>query len=424
MVDGADQEVPPLEASTVLVKRRAGPAAARNAGAKATNRSVVVFLGDDTIPAPDLVERHLAGHRRHPEREAAIVGFVGWHDSVARNRINTWLEWSGTQSWYDSLDPGGEQEVSHWHFYTSNVSVKRELLLECGGFDEDFPFAAFEDIECAIRLSQAGLRLFYEPSATCRHLHDYDWSALERRFAAMALSERLMVEMHPDVAPGCLNRMKDATAQPALPLERLVDTVPARLKPVDRLVRRQANRRYHRRLAPGYMAAWDRATELCELRRFLGHRFDSARLVYGSEPPAAPATRRSTGGAEEQGEDRLYRLARQALAWGSSRTQAPDPQLFPPGSKVLHLRCGVGSVGLQLAEAGLPVEFADEPGLPLSYLRWRLAERGLAPAVYELGADPLPAELAPMVERARYELPDSSILLVYSGAAEETKAAG
>src|SRR5438445_515473 len=157
VVDGADQEVPPLEASTVLVKRRAGPAAARNAGAKATNRSVVVFLGDDTIPAPDLVERHLAGHRRHPEREAAIVGFVGWHDSVARNRINTWLEWSGTQSWYDSLDPGGEQEVSHWHFYTSNVSVKRELLLECGGFDEDFPFAAFEDIECAIRLSQAGL---------------------------------------------------------------------------------------------------------------------------------------------------------------------------------------------------------------------------------------------------------------------------
>jgi GT2 family glycosyltransferase len=258
VVDGTDQDPPALDASRVLVKPHAGPAAARNLGARATERSLVMFLGDDTIPAPDLVERHLAAHRRHPEREAAVVGFVDWHSEVASNRINRWLEWSGTQSWYGSLAPEGEQEVSFWYFYTSNLSLKRELLLEVSGFDEDFPHAAFEDLECGLRLSRAGLRMFYEPAAICHHLHNYDWPGLKRRFASMAISERLMVEKHPELEPGCLARMKAAEHGRALPLEGLVDIVPRRWTRLDRFVRRHADRRYHRRLAPTYLDAWDR----------------------------------------------------------------------------------------------------------------------------------------------------------------------
>ena len=474
VVDGTDQDVPPLEASSVLVKRRAGPAAARNAGARATQRPVVMFIGDDTIPAPDLVERHLAAHRRHPEREAAVVGFVGWHDSVAENRINAWLEWSGTQSWYASLASDREQEVSHWHFYTSNVSVKREFLFECGGFDEDFPFAAFEDLECAIRLCNLGLRLFYEPSATCQHLHDYDWPGLERRFASMALSERLMVEKHPGVDPGCLNRMKAATAGPALPLERFVGTFPTRLRTVDRLVRHEANRHYNRRLSPTYTAAWDRAEELCELRRYLGDRYDSARLVYGSPHAGTPTGDGGTPDGMKPDEDHLYDLSREALAGGTDQAHSLLLGHLPPRSKVLDYACGIGTEGLRLAAAGFSVQFADKPGLPLSYLKWRLAERGRALPVYELGFDSLPvdmdaavcldafgserhpveilrqlAELAPMVAVgvnsqspdlvtelealaaagsagrlvARHELPDGTILLVYRRTSDERQLA-
>ncbi|HET6963624.1 MAG TPA: glycosyltransferase [Acidimicrobiales bacterium] len=392
VVDGTDQDPPPLEATTVLVKRRAGPAAARNAGARATTREIVMYLGDDTIPASDLVERHLAAHRRHPESQAAVVGFVDWHDSVAANRINSWLDWSGTQFWFSSLARDGEQEVSHWHFYTSNVSLKRELLLEGGGFDEDFPFAAFEDIECALRLSHLGLRLYYEPGAVCHHLHGYDWPGLERRFASMALSERLMVEMHPDVAPGCLNRMKEATTRPALPLERWADVVPARMKRLGALVRHQANRHYHRRLAPTYLAAWDRAAELCELRRYLDEGFDSARLVYGSERPGDAAPSRSGPDGEDRDEARLFDLAREALTGSAGEALTLLERHLPPRSKVLDFGCGIGTVGLGLAGSGHAARFADQPGPPLDYLRWRLAERGARLPVYALGVDALPAD--------------------------------
>ena len=392
VVDGTDQDPPPLDASRVIVKRRAGPGAARNAGARSTGRPLVLFLGDDTIPAPDLVEHHLATHCRHPEREAAVVGFVDWHPEVARNRINRWLEWSGTQSWYGSLAATGEQEVSHWFFYTSNVSLKRELLLEDEGFDEDFPFAAFEDLECGLRLSRLGLRLYYEPAAICHHLHDYDWPALQRRFACMAVSERLMVDMHPDVEAGSLGRMKAAARGHALPLGGFVGIVPRQLKGLDGFVRRQADRRYHRRLAPSYLEAWDRAAELCELRRYLGERYDSARLVYrsGPDPTEGNGARTESRSADD---DRLFDYAGRALAGTTRDALSFLRRHVPPGARLLEYGCGIGSDGLRFAAAGYPVQFADLPGPSLEYLRWRLAERGLALTVYEIGHDELPGEL-------------------------------
>ena len=393
VVDGTDQNPPPLETGRVLVKRRAGPGAARNAGAKATSRSLVMFLGDDTVPAPDLVEKHLASHCRHPEREAGAVGFVDWHSEVARNRINRWLEWSGTQSWYESLAEKGEQEVSHWFFYTSNISLKRELLLEGAGFDEDFPFAAFEDLECGVRLARLGLRLYYEPAAVCHHLHDYDWAGLERRFACMSLSERLMVEKHPELEAGCLARMNAAGLGHALPLDSLVDLVPRRLKRIGGFIRRQTDRRYHRRLAPVYLKAWERAAELCELRTYLGERHDSARLVYRSGGQDANASSQIEAGPDWSDDERLYDLARRALEGRTDPALSVLESQIQPGSRVLEYGCGIGSDGLHLAQAGYSVQFADDPGEPLAYLRWRLANRGLSLPVYDLAVDEPPGDL-------------------------------
>jgi glycosyltransferase involved in cell wall biosynthesis len=391
VVDGTDQKPPPVDASRLFVTRRAGPGAARNAGVRATERPIVMFLGDDTIPAPDLVEKHLAAHRRHPERQAGVVGFVDWHPEVANNRINGWLEWSGTQSWYASLADEGEQEVSHWYFYTSNISVKRELLLETDGFDEDFPFAAFEDLEYGVRLSRLGLRLYYEPGAVCHHLHNYDWPALERRFACMAVSERLMVDMHPDIQAGCLSRMKAATSARALPVDAFVGTVPRRLRRLDGLIRQQVDRRYHRRLAPTYLRAWDRAAELCELRRYLGEGHDSGRLVYRSEPRSVEPRSVGKPDAEPSEEERLFALARRGLEGRTDHAVSLLQRCLPAGSSILEYGCGIGTDGLRLAEEGHSVRFADRSGLPLAYLKWRIANRGLSDRVYDLGSEELPA---------------------------------
>src|SRR5580700_4300277 len=97
VVDGTDQVVPDLGAVTVVVKEQGGPGAARNAGARATDRPIVLFLGDDMLPAPDLVARHVHRHNADRDETVAVLGHVNWHKEVAANRIARWLDWSGTQ---------------------------------------------------------------------------------------------------------------------------------------------------------------------------------------------------------------------------------------------------------------------------------------------------------------------------------------
>jgi cellulose synthase/poly-beta-1,6-N-acetylglucosamine synthase-like glycosyltransferase len=67
----------------VVYRNRRGVGAARNDGVKATDRPIIMFLGDDTIPEADHMARHLAVHRRHPEMEVGVLGSVHWHPEVA-----------------------------------------------------------------------------------------------------------------------------------------------------------------------------------------------------------------------------------------------------------------------------------------------------------------------------------------------------
>src|SRR5258708_40245835 len=57
VVDGTDQPSVEARDAKVIVKEHAGPAAARNAGVRASESRLVLFLGDDTIPETDFVAR-------------------------------------------------------------------------------------------------------------------------------------------------------------------------------------------------------------------------------------------------------------------------------------------------------------------------------------------------------------------------------
>jgi hypothetical protein len=214
-------ELPEFMAGVDVVHRnRRGVGAARNDGVKATDRPLIVFLGDDTIPEPDFMERHLAMHRRYPEIEVGVLGAVHWHPEVGRGRYQQWLDWSGTQFEYHTIVG---DEAGWGRLYTSNVSLKRELYLKVGGFDEEFQFG-YEDIELGLRLHNAGFRLLSEPNARVAHVHRYEWPAIERRFRLVGGGEYLMVRKHPDFPPrgrgwsttcrpgsaGCAGRSKSA----------------------------------------------------------------------------------------------------------------------------------------------------------------------------------------------------------------------
>jgi GT2 family glycosyltransferase len=145
-----------------------GVSSARNAGWREAAADVILFLGDDILAQPDLLDRHLAAHGRHASGPVGVLGHVRWADELPRTPLMAWLE-RGVQSDYAWLDAGGAP--SWGHFLTTNASLPRTALERVGGFDEEhFPFL-YEDTDLGLRLVEHGLELIYEPRARGEHLH-------------------------------------------------------------------------------------------------------------------------------------------------------------------------------------------------------------------------------------------------------------
>lgn len=264
-VDGEDQRVPAEIADssriTVLTTPRAGPGAARNHGVAATTRPLILFLGDDMVPVPELVERHLDRHRREPGGEVAVLGHVEWHPEVADDRLLRWLDWSASQFDYHVLAASMPEDAGFGRFYASNTSLKRAAFVDAGGFDTDFPTADYEDLDLGRRLHERGMKLRYEPSALAYHLHRYDWDEIERRYANRARAERLMLAKHDWFEPFFYNRIRFYSSQPPASSvwPAIADRVPDRPRRLRDWTRERANRWYHQQLAPAFLREWEAA---------------------------------------------------------------------------------------------------------------------------------------------------------------------
>jgi GT2 family glycosyltransferase len=258
VVDGSDGPVPDLPGVRLVVQEHAGPGAARNRGVAASDRAIVLLLGDDMVPGPELVGQHVAHHRRDPRAELAVLGRVAWHSSVPRDRLHRWLDWSGALFDYRRLDAQGNRDAGWPRFYSCNASVKRELFVAAGGFDPDF-FFDYEDLDFGWRLGRQNMHLVYEPAALTEHLHSYDWPAVQRRYESRARAERLMMSKHDWFAPWFRDQIDWVVRQP--PASHLwtmaADYLPARPRRLRRAVRARANRHYLQRLAPGFLEAWE-----------------------------------------------------------------------------------------------------------------------------------------------------------------------
>jgi GT2 family glycosyltransferase/2-polyprenyl-3-methyl-5-hydroxy-6-metoxy-1,4-benzoquinol methylase len=396
--DGTDQRPPDrvrerFPSVRILVQEQAGPGAARNLAARAGERRLLLLLGDDTVAAADLVQRHLERHAREARPGTAVLGRVLWHPEVADSRVMRWLDWSGAQFDYAQLERErreGVTEAGFGRFYASNVSLERARFLDAGGFDPDFHAADYEDIDLGWRLDQRGMRLVYEPAAVAYHLHRHDWASIERRYQSRARAERLMASKHEWFSPWFRRELEaHASAPPVSPAwPYLVDLIPERAQSLRSRARAKAHRRYCQRLAPKFFSAWEGEGDLEELREYLGTAYDYSKLVHHSRMVDEEAA-----GAADEG--RFYRTSELYLydltVFAMSGTKDPYRRvlssLVAPGGSVLDYGCGIGSDGVRLLEAGYRVAFADFENPSTRYLRWRLSRRSLQAEIYDLDGE-------------------------------------
>ncbi len=175
----------------------AGPATARNRGVREALGSIVLFLGDDTVPEPPLLSVHARTHSEPREHPVAVLGYTTWPRGLKVSPFLHHINEYGLQFGYGLIrDP---ESVPFNFFYTSNVSLPRALLLEAGLFDTGFPHAAWEDIEVAYRLMQRGMRMLYRPAAVARHHHEITFASFRRRQEKAGEAAAIFYRKHPEL---------------------------------------------------------------------------------------------------------------------------------------------------------------------------------------------------------------------------------
>lgn len=159
-----------------LAPRNANAAEQRNIGIRAALGNIVAFLDDDGIPQTNWLSALVAcyqdakiggvggrvierlGFDRAADREPTTEYRIGHVD-----REHYWI-----QSNFWAVCP---QPITVDWLRGCNMSFRREVLLEIGGFDSGYTGEpAWEETDVCLRVRRAGYRILYNSDATVFHL--------------------------------------------------------------------------------------------------------------------------------------------------------------------------------------------------------------------------------------------------------------
>jgi glycosyltransferase involved in cell wall biosynthesis len=183
---------------TFRSQANAGPGQARNQGVSLATGRYILFIGDDTVPEPRFLAEHARVHRNAKDDPLmACLGYTGWPPGERVTAFMDYINDYGLQFGYKLIHNG--EIVPFNFFYTSNISLDRELL-GSEPFDTTFPAAAWEDIELAFRLDARGLKIRYNARAVTRHYHPMTVDSFARRQYTVGRSGAIFYSKHPELA--------------------------------------------------------------------------------------------------------------------------------------------------------------------------------------------------------------------------------
>lgn len=156
---------------------------ARNAGIAEARGEIILFLDDDAIADPDLVQRYLDAFASHNE-----MGVIGGHITLKRPETINMVWKEGWERYWSQFITGYREltKVKEWWEFPwgANWSARRKALLQIGGFRGRYgrhgnDFSGGEEIIAASLIQQLGYSIGVLPQAHVLHQVDPSRFTLE-----------------------------------------------------------------------------------------------------------------------------------------------------------------------------------------------------------------------------------------------------
>lgn len=165
--DGSDDRTSDVSmklGAKVIIQKNAGPATARNRGAREAKGDILLFTDADCVPDRGWVKNML-----EPFKDRSVSGVQGVYRTRQKSIIARFVQ-AEIEARYKKMAQKPQKEGIDF-IGTYSAGYRRKVFREFGGFDKSFPKASGEDPELSFRMANRGHRLVLNKDAVVYHTH-------------------------------------------------------------------------------------------------------------------------------------------------------------------------------------------------------------------------------------------------------------
>jgi len=153
----------------LLRQERPNAQLARNRAAQLARSEILLFLDDDVLPEVNLIREHFENYR-DPSIHA-VAGFYTEPGEAESDYLRS-TSWWRPLTKIEKVPAFFSKRIESPLWPSCNGSIRREVFLKIGGFDERFEYTLLDDTDLSIRLMRARYRCVHDPAARVVHLKE------------------------------------------------------------------------------------------------------------------------------------------------------------------------------------------------------------------------------------------------------------